>query len=98
MHVVRHDEDDNWLGTWSTTDDIMLETLANEDRGVQIEGIDMLAMFDNTNNVQTLEEQSFKSYKTAAGLENAPQQEEEAIPAGSAAASSVMEGSSGAAG
>ena len=96
-----YDNDGNWLGSWTTEDDIMLETLAGEQRGgVRIDNVDFLNRFNNNNNVnvQTLDEQSWKSFKTAAGPENAPQQEEQAIPAGQAAANSVREEGGGAAG
>ena len=93
-----YDDGNNWLGTWTTEDDLMLEHLAGEDRGVQIANIDSLHMFNNNNRVLTLEEQSFKSYKTAAGHENAPQQQDKVIPAGSAAVNSMTEEDSGAAG
>ena len=80
------DAEGNWLGTWSTADDLMLQGLAQEDIGIQIDGLDLLQNFDDAAQVTfTAEDQSVKSFYTTAGL-RAPQQPEQVVPAGQEAA------------
>ena len=79
-------QEGKWTGKWSTEDDDLLQALADEDMGIQIDNLEILK--DSRTEapfVATADDLSYKSFKTAAGNDDT-QRREEVIPVGQAAA------------